>query len=117
MTKSTKQQKSSKPESKTKVLQLVQKNFAVLGIVPNLTTQPLPFNRRVELGFLILCLAIICHIKYTFYEASIFMEYTQSIFMSSLTLIVNFALFNLIVKVKKLFEFINDADNAGVFGG
>lgn len=60
-TKTTKQHKCSESElSKTMVLQLAQKNFAAVGIVPNLTAQPYP--------------------------------------------------------LKKLFKFINDADDAGVFG-
>lgn len=116
-TKTTKQHKCSESElSKTMVLQLAQKNFAAAGIVPNLTAQPYPLNGRILLGFLTLGLAAICNFKYGFYDANTFIEYTQSIFMSSLTIIVNFALLNLSVKVKKLFKFINDADDAGVFG-
>lgn len=116
-TTSTKRGTCSKPKlSKTKVLQLVQKNFATAGIVANVATQTYPLNTRIWLGFLTLGMGIIFNFKYTFYEARTFIEYTQSIFMSSLTIIVSFALLNLVVKVRKLFEFINHCDDAGVFG-
>lgn len=111
------QQKSSKAQlPMVKVLQLVQKNFATAGIVPQLASQPYLLNRRVKLGFLTLGLAVSCNFTYTFSEANAFIEYTQSIFMSSLTIIVSFALFSMVIKVNELFKFINDLDDTGSFG-
>lgn len=95
------------------MFEFTQRNFAIAGIVPNLAAKPYSLNGKVKLGFLTLGLAIICNFTYTFCEANTFIEYTQSIFMSTLTVIVDFALFTLVVNVKKLFKFIDDSEKAG----
>lgn len=101
----TEMEKSELP--KLRVLQSIQKNFAMLGIVPALVTQTFPLNEKVFLDFSILSSAIICNFTYTFSEANTFVEYTQSIFMSTLAALINFALLILILNIEKLFGIFN----------
>lgn len=93
-----------------KVFQLTQKYFATAGIVPNLAIQPYPLNGKISIGFLLLGSSLICNFKYTFYEARTFVEYTQSIYMCSIAALIIFALVIIILKVEKLFEFINGCE-------
>lgn len=96
---------------KLKVFQLIQKNFASVGIVSNLAIQPYPMNKKIAYDFLILVLAFFCNFTYAFCEAKTFIEYIQSIFMISITIIVNFSLLTLIFNVEKLFGIINGCEN------
>lgn len=99
------------PLPKLKVLQLVQKNFASIGIVPSLMFQTCPLNSKVLLGFLMLGLALICHSMFTFIEAKTFAEYNQSIFISSITAIIISALLIVILNVEKLFALLNGCES------
>ena len=96
--------------AKWKVLQLTQKNLAIAGIDRDLAAQSYPFNAKIVFSSLTIGLAIVFGLIYVFYEAKTFVEYTQCIFMSSVAGICSFALLILILKVKKLFGFIDGCD-------
>lgn len=90
------------------IFQLTLKNFATIGIDPNLVLQPYPFNEKIFLGFLILGSGVICNFMYIFYEAKTYTEYTRTIYMCSLELLIIFTLTIIIFKVKMFFKLFND---------
>lgn len=100
------------PLPKIKCFQLVQKNFAILDITPELAMQPHPFNsRRISIGFLALGLIIICALKFFFYEAQTFAEYTQSSYASFFMITITFNLSVVTLKVKKVFKLMDDIED------
>lgn len=108
---------SSQPQShpkipKMKIFQLTQRNFATIGISADSSTQSsYRFNGRIFVGVFILGSIAICNFIYIFYEAETSAEYTESIFMSTLSIPFFLALLILILNVKKLFELINNCEN------
>lgn len=109
---------NSRPESRTtnsppkmEVLHWVQKNFATVGITPNLSHQPHPFSAKIAVGFVILSAYFVCNLMFTFFEANTLMEYSQSIYMGSLAILIILALFIIIFNVEKLFNLIDDSGN------
>lgn len=103
--------KESRTTTNMKILQLVQKNFATLGVSPNLSLQPYPFNTKIIIGFVTLSLSLSCNLVFAISEAKTFTEQTQSIYMVSLTVLIMFALTIIILKVNKLFCLIDDCEN------
>lgn len=63
------------------------------------------------MGCSMLFVAIICNFKFIFYEAKTFSEFTQSIYLSSVTVVIIFVLFNFVLKVKKLYGLIDDCES------
>lgn len=96
---------------KLKIFQLIQKNFAIVGIDPNLVTQPYPVNSKILLGFLILTASVICNLMYTLREATTYAEYSHSIYMFSFAVAIFVALVIILLNAKKLFSFINDCES------
>lgn len=94
-----------------KVFQTTQKHFATAGITSNLVLQSYPLNGRIFLGFLMLSLAIICSLLYTFNEAKTFSEFTESIFMTALAALVILVLLIIIFVIEKLFRLIGTCEN------
>lgn len=90
---------------KIEILQLTRKNFAVVGITPDLVDQPHPLNEKILLGFLLLTCSIICNLMYTVCEAKTFIEYTQSIYMFSIAALVTLVLMTILSNVTNLFNF------------
>lgn len=107
------QTKSSKPQlqPKIKIFQSLQKHLAMSGISSEMALQPNPFNRRISMSLIVLCMGVIFIFKFFFFEAKTMIEYTQSSYMGSVSVVIIFLLFILILKVKKLFEFFNDFEN------
>lgn len=105
-------QEKSKPKSlpKLKVFELIQRSFATVGIAPILVDQSYPLNGRILFGFLLLDSGICITVKFIIYEAKTFAEYTQCIYGCSMGAIIIISLLILILKVKKLFEFVSDCD-------
>lgn len=89
------------------LFQLIQNNFAAVGISWNLVAQPYPVNGKISLGFFILIISVICNLMYIVREAKTFAEYTQSIHMCSVATLILFALVIVLLNVKKLFNLIN----------
>lgn len=104
--------KRSKIElQKIKIFLIIQKNFATVGINSNLVTQDYPFNERILKGYLIICSWTISNVLYCFHGPESFSEYTQSIYVCSLCILISIAYTILILKVEKLFEFIDGVEN------
>lgn len=85
--------------------------FTILGISPILIDQPYPFNRKIIVGFLILALASTSNILYVIYKAETFGEYTQSIYLCSVSAIGSFGLAMLVFRVESLFTYILNFEN------
>lgn len=100
------QDKSESPKH-LKVFELIQKDFAIIGITSNLAHQAYPFNGRILLGFLLLCSNICFVFVFSVNDAEQFAEYAQCVNILSLMALNMFAFLILIVNVKPLFEFID----------
>lgn len=93
------------------IFDLIQKNFATIGIEPCLATQLYPLNGRIFIGFLILVSGTICDLIYFFKEAKTFAEHTQSMYTCTMGAEIALYLLILILQVDKLFELINGCDS------
>lgn len=103
----TKQNKTQSKLSKLKIFQLTQKHFATIGISRNLVMQPYPINVNILMAFV----TIICNLVYAIDGAKTLAEYTQSIYIISMAILVIFALMIIILKVDKLFELIGNFES------
>lgn len=97
--------------SEMKIFQLTQKNFDSLGVTPKLSLQPYPFNEKILIGFFILGLFFICSLMSTIFESKTFTDYTQSVYLDSLAVVISSVLVILVFNVKKLFKLIDDCEN------
>lgn len=95
-------------QPKLKILQLVQKYFANVGISPILAAQPYPFNGKLVMGSATLVLYVICSLMDLFYNDKTFAENMVTICMCSLAALIFFTLMILILNVEELFRIIND---------
>lgn len=93
-----------------KVFQAFQSNFAIVGINPIVAKQPYPFNVKIVLGILLLGSAIVCNLLYVIDDAETYAECTQTIYVCSVSCLVLSTLIITILKMKKIFEFINYTD-------
>lgn len=98
-------QKSHLP--KIIIFKAIGKHFAMIGIIPKLVTQSYPINVKMFTVFLMPTLGVIFVGVYVVKYAESFVEYTQAIFMASAGCLVSFLLLAMILKVKKLYEFIS----------
>ena len=90
-------QKEISRAKKMKIFQIIQKQYAILGISsPNQSAQKNPSNERTTLGFLIFAWNIVSQFVYIFYVASGFMEYVDCI-SSTCAGIITFVCFAAIV--------------------
>lgn len=106
-------QKEPKPKEKIqkiRILELIQKNFAAMGVHPNLAMQMYPLNDTILWGFLILTCSVMCNLMYTLREAKTFADYTQSIYMLSLAALLIPILVITLLNVDKLFNLVNELE-------
>lgn len=94
-----------------KVFPILLKNFATLGISPNLATQAYRLNGRIFMGFLVLGSLIYCTFVFVMYDANAFVEYVQAVYACSFGTLILLSLAIAILKVEKIFELINDFDS------
>lgn len=106
------QHSQQKPKKrKLKIFKLTKKNFAAIGISPELVNHPYPFNVRILLGLLILMASVTCNLLYIICEAKTFAEYTQSIYTFSLAAVITLGLVIVLLNVAELFNLINGFEN------
>lgn len=103
--------KQENPQSRLKILQTVEKKIVATGIDRNLMNQSFPFNGKILLGFVILNLGLISMFVYVFNCAQTLAEYAQSIYMSSIGVLVFTALIIILLNVKKLFNLIDSCED------
>lgn len=95
---------------KTKIMQLLLKNFATAGISSELAMQPYPSNEKILMGFSILCISIFCIFEPFFHESKTSFEYTISSCAGSYVILIMSALLIIVLKVGKLFELIRNCE-------
>lgn len=100
----------TKQPSKMKILQLMQKNLASVGVNPNLSL-PYSVNSNILTVFSILTLFLVCNLMYALFEAQTFTEYIQSIYMCSVVIVIIFGFAIIIFNAKKLFQAIDVCEN------
>lgn len=89
-----------------KLFQTVQRNFAALGIRTN---QP-KFNKNLAKSCFIYYFSFFMSIRFLFFEAKTFLEYTSSIYLTTALLVI-FTYFTIfILKLEKFFELIDNLE-------
>lgn len=97
-----------------KLFQFVQKQFAILGIIPNQQQQP--FNLKIRMVFVCYWTTNISNVLILIFKAKGFNEYTNSTFITSATTTVAICYTILILNMAKLFEFIEFSEEITVCG-
>lgn len=99
------------PQSTLKAFETIQMNLAMAGFDRKLAAQSVPLNGKILMCFLLLGLGITFISVHTFNYAETFFEYTQSVYMTTSGIFITMTLIVLILKVQKIFEFINCCNN------
>lgn len=89
------------------ILQTTQKNLAMLGIIPKLVTQSCPLSGKILSGFLLLSTSSAFVCVYIINDAKTFIDYTQSVYIASVGILLFFEMLILILKVEELYKFVN----------
>lgn len=80
---------------------MLKNHFSVFGISSKQSVQSHSFHRRIALSFITISLSVISHAAYLLCLADDFTEYTESIYMFSVSLLTA------VFKVTKLFTFFD----------
>lgn len=99
------------PQSTLKAFETIQMNLAMAGFDRKLAAQSVPLNGKILMCFLLLGPGITFISVHTFNYAETFFEYTQSVYMTTSGIFITMTLIVLILKVQKIFEFINCCNN------
>ena len=102
--------KPSKKIQKIKIFQIIQKNFATIGIGPNSAMQLRVFNGKILFTSLTLASFILSNLVYFFKDAETFTEYTQTIYLGSGGILVTLAFIIILLHLNELFKIINDCE-------
>lgn len=111
MKNSERKHQTTRPIPKMTILQLTQKNFATIGVSPNLPLQPYPINAKIAIGFLMLASYFICYLVYWCFEATKLIEYMRSIYMASVAFVIILYVVVIILNVEEMFQLINNCEN------
>lgn len=95
---------------KIKILQLVQKNLASLGIYLNSANKVQQLNGKILIDFLMLTTAISWALTYAFIDAETFTEYNQSIYVCTSFVLITSVLAITVVNSTKLYKIINNCE-------
>lgn len=101
---------SAMKKSEIKMFRSVQKNFGTIGIGPNRAMQSHPFDAKILIHSMALSLGFIGTLMYTVIDAKTFLEFTQSIYVSSSIFFGAVIFVVLILNASELFELINDCE-------
>lgn len=93
-----------------KLFMTIKRNYHVLGINSKQSIQAHPFNKRIVLGSITICLNIISHGVFLSEVANSFMEYTKSIYMFSAAVLVAINFENMVFKMTKLLKIFAHLD-------
>lgn len=89
------------------LFQFTQNTFETVGID---STQN-PFNRKVLIIFSVCCISIISACIFLFHEANNFMEYSNSIYITTAYLLVTVCYTLLITKMEDTFDLIDNFES------
>lgn len=97
--------------NKLKIFQIIQRQYAILGISStNQSAQKLPFNRRVLIGLLFFGCIFTLQFVYIFQVASDFMEYTECICATSGNILIFVCFMAIVLGNTTLFECIDNLE-------
>lgn len=85
--------------------------FALMGITESLTSQTYPINRKILMSFLVFFFLFISTLTYIIYEANTFLEYVQSIYFCSASIMALVDLVFIVCRVNVLFKSIESLQN------
>lgn len=103
--------RNPQPEfAKIQIFESAQQYFAILGIIPALEAKSYPISWKVLMPFFAIMTSTIGVGVYVFNDAQSFIEHIQSTFMWCIGIALNFVLMIIVIKVDKLFEFIDRCD-------
>lgn len=95
-------------ESKMKVFQTIQKQFAILGISsPRPPIQKYPFNERIYFGFLLFGCSTVSKFVYIFHVASGFIEYVECVSVISGSIIIIVCFGAIVFRKSTIFESVD----------
>lgn len=92
-----------------KIFLAIHKNLASLGIAPMNSTTRFP-NAKISIDLLTLGLSTICASMYILIEAKTFLEFTQSIYLFSGTILVALIFLVVLFNLSEMFEIIDDCE-------
>lgn len=88
------------------LLQIVEKNFATLGLSPS--NQIYPINGKVLFGFLVFECTTVSQFMYIFNVANGFMEYMEVVSATSGTIVMFICFVTIMARKTTIFESIDD---------
>lgn len=92
------------------LFELIQKNFAIIGITLEQSMQTHPFNGRILFGFLLLSMNIFHQYMFLFKEACGFREHIESIYMASIGTVSFVCFATVVFKMDLLFKLIKKTE-------
>lgn len=95
---------------KLRILQTLQQKFAILGICPIETKQACNSRNKLLIGFCIFGISSISHCVFLFGVANTFEEYTNSIYMTTMTISIAAVYLIVVWKMENLFQFIENCE-------
>lgn len=95
---------------KMKIFQAFIKKSVIIGIDRNVAKQRYPINVNIVMGFVLIGSGIVCNLLFVIYEAKTFAQYTQTLYIFSVSCLMLSLLTISILKMKKIFEFINNGN-------
>lgn len=108
----SKTEKSKPQPSKRKMFEISRKNFAIAGITPDLVHQSYPLNWTILFGFLLVGSSMFYTSMFIICDAETFTDYTLAVHAYSLEILISFDILVILLKVEKLFEFINNCSTS-----
>lgn len=93
------------------VFEVVKKNFNKLGINAKQSKKSNPINKRIFVGFVVLFFNALFQYLYVIKEATVFQEYIEAIYMSSIATVSFLVLTNIVLQMETFFSLIAWAEN------
>lgn len=91
--------------------EVVKKNFNMFGINAKQSEKFNPINKQIFVGFVVLFFNALFQLLYVIKEATIFQEYIEAIYMTSIGTASFLVLTNIVLQMKTFFSLIARVDN------
>lgn len=95
---------------KIKIFQKLKQCVVTIGLDLNPEMRHHPFNAKILITFLALTVTCIGTLLYIFLEANTYLEFAQSIYMCSSSLLVSFSVMVIVLHVSELIGIIDDCE-------
>lgn len=94
------------------ITKAIQKNYALLGIDSNASNETNAFKARSTIAIVVYCLSVLLTSVYLFCEAETIMEYMDSVYITSATIIDTFTYFSFFWRLGMFSTFVNSLEEA-----